>query len=268
VIVIGEKINGTRKGIAKAIRGRDRKAVERQVTRQDEAGADYIDLNAGTGAGPEQETEDMLWLLEIALAVTERPLSIDSPNPTVIRKAAAELGERPWLLNSVKAEEHLLADMLPLAAERGVPVIALAMSGEQIPADVDGRVRACGVIYRAAEQAGVAAEQLLLDPLVLPVSSDHTQGQVTLGTLRRLKVEFPQARTTMGLSNLSFGLKQRSQISQAFLVAAMSQGLDSAICDPTDTSIQRALALGRLLAGQDRYCRGYSRAVRRGLFDT
>lgn len=267
MIVIGEKINATRKGIARAILAHDRAAIVCQVERQDKAGAHFIDLNVGTGSGDtNRETGDMRWLIDIVLETTEKSLSIDSPNPQVIRDAAEHLaGRRSWMINSIKNEETILAALLPLAVEHQVPVIALAMDGNEIPENATGRLDACRAIAAAASEAGLPLEQVFFDPLVMPLSANHAHGQITLEILQGVKAEFPGVKTTMGLSNISFGLRRRSRIDAAFLIAAASHGLDSAICDPTDKRLRRAILLGKLIAGKDRFCRGYSRAERKGV---
>jgi 5-methyltetrahydrofolate--homocysteine methyltransferase len=116
----------------------------------------------------------------------------------------------------------------------------------------------------AASEAGVEEADLFFDPLVLPMCSDVQQPQITFETLRQIKTRFPKAKTTLGLSNVSHGLPQRRTVNQAFLLAALSNGLDSAICDPTNERIRWAITLGQMLAGKDRHCRSYSRRVRKG----
>jgi len=268
MIIIGEKINATRKSIAKAIHSQDEDAIIKQIKKQDEAGAHYIDLNAGTGeGGQEKEIENMLWLIELALDNTEKSLSIDSADPVIIEKAAEYLeGKREWMLNSVKNDQSLLEELMPVAAEYDSPVICLSMSGESIPQTVEERVENCQMIFDAGKKAGIKPENLFFDPLVIPISSNHTYGKLTIDTLHAIKKEFPESRTTMGVSNVSFGLPHRAQINNALLMISISHGLDSAICDPTKKSARRAILLGQLIAGRDRYCRRYTRAARQGLF--
>jgi len=269
VILIGEKINASRKSIRTAIGDRDAGSIEQVIRAQDEAGADYIDLNAGTGSGDrDQEAKDLVWLVDVALGCTEKKLALDSSDPTVLRRAADHLADRrAWMLNSINGEQDHLDDLLPTAAEHAVPVIALAMDERGIPREPSVRVAICERILEAATAAGVDPEQLFFDPLVLPVSTDVTQGRVTLATLRALKQRVGQAKTTLGLSNVSYGLPRRPLINQAFLIAALSHGLDSAICDPTDPAIRQAILLGSLLTGRDRYCRRFTRAVRHGTLE-
>lgn len=266
MIIIGEKVNASRKVIRQAIADRDQKIIERAILAQDAAGAHYIDLNAGTGTGDaDQEAADLEWLVDVALSCTEKKLALDAADPRVLQRAAAHLaGRRPWLLNSISGEGAKLDALVPLAAEHEVPVIALAMDDSGIPSDVDGRIAACDRILEAAAAAGIAAERIYLDPLSMPISADISHGQVTLETLRRISERAREAKTTVGLSNVSFGLPCRSLINATFLVAALSHGLDSAICDPTDPEVRRAITLGELVAGRDRHCRRYTREVRKG----
>ncbi|HKJ69011.1 MAG TPA: dihydropteroate synthase [bacterium] len=268
MLVIGEKVNATRMVIADAIENRDDEVIRDQITAEALAGADYIDLNAGTGSGDTQtEIDNMSWLIDIALDCTEKPFSIDSAEPEIIRQAAEHLdGNRDWLLNSVKNEERILRELLPLVAEEEVPMIALAMGGDTMPKTVEEKIGNCRTIFEEARAFDISAENILFDPLAMPLSSDHTYGQVALQAIRRLRAEFPDSGITVGVSNVSFGLRSRSLLNAAFLTNAITHGLDSPICDPTDPAIQRALILGELFAGMDRYCRHYSRAERQGLF--
>jgi 5-methyltetrahydrofolate--homocysteine methyltransferase len=269
MIVIGEKINATRKSVAKAIRSHDRAAIQQQIEKQDRAGAHFIDLNAGTGSGDEnQEIQDMCWLIDIALETTEKKLSIDSANPLIIRKAAEHINNRrPWLINSVKNDDSVLEEILPVAAAHGAFVIGLGMDASGVPEKPGERIAACREIYEKAEKTGVSKEHLLFDPLVLPLSANYNHGKIAIATLCGLKEKFPGIKTTMGVSNISFGLPKRARINAVFLLAALSQGLDAAICDPTNERVRKAILLGELIAGKDKHCRSYTRAVRKGEFE-
>lgn len=269
MIIIGEKVNATRKSIARAIMSRDKSNLKEQIEAQDTAGAHYIDVNVGTGSGDEnKEVEDMKWLLDLTLETTEKKISIDSPNPLVIQKAVEHLdGRRPFLINSIKHDEKLFEALFPVIAPNGMPFIALAMDEKGIPEDAEARSAVCLKIYEAAKKAGIKEENIFFDPLVMPVSADWTYGRVALDTLQIVKNAVPGAKTSMGISNISFGLKKRVWINEAFLIAALSRGLDAAICDPTKESTRRAVLLGEMIAGRDKFCRRYSRALRRGDFE-
>ncbi len=269
MIVIGEKINATRKSIRNAIAEKDKETIIRQIKDQDEAGAHYIDLNAGNPDGDiEREADDMRWLIDIALETTEKPLVLDSASSKVISGGAEHLaGKREWILNSVKYEESILESLLPIAVRFNAGVIALAMNGETIPETIELRLENCRAIKKKAEELGLKEEQLFFDPLVMPISSNYKFGKVVLETLRTIKSEFPKARTTMGLSNVSFGLPHRQKINSAFLIAAVANGLDSAFCDPTRPDMQQAILLAPLVCGKDRFCRRFGRGARKGIFE-
>ncbi|MBD3391181.1 MAG: methyltetrahydrofolate--corrinoid methyltransferase [Chitinivibrionales bacterium] len=270
MIIIGERVNATRKSIRAAIEAHDAPAIRNEITGQADAGADYIDLNAGTGSGDvEQEKRDLCWLVDIALDCTEKKLVLDAAETEVIAHAARHLNNRrEWMLNSVNAEsEPDLAAGLAVAAEFKVPVIALAMDQTGIPDNSPKRIEICGRIHAAALEKGLAEDQLFFDPLVLPISADVSQGNVTFETLAGIMKKFPHAHTTMGLSNVSHGLKKRIKVNSAFLLLSIANGLDSAICDPIKPDIMQAILLGELLTGKDRYCRRFTRALRKGVFD-
>lgn len=269
MIIIGEKINATRKSVAKAIIERDKEAIKEQIIEQDKAGAHYIDLNAGVGRGSDdKELEDMKWLIDIALNTTQKKLSIDSSNPFVIKKAAEYVhGKREWMLNSIKDDPHITDEFMPIVKEYNIPVIALAMNASGIPEEAEERLTICKHLCQVAGKFGVNTEQLYFDPLVLPLSTKHTHSKTALTTLTMIKTQIPRAKTTMGASNVSYGLPNRKEINKAFLIAAQSHGLDSAICDPTITSIKHALILGKLISGEDKFCRYYTRSERNGVFE-
>ncbi len=269
MIIIGERVNASRKAVRQAILSHDEAAIRQEIIRQDEAGAHYIDLNAGTGAGDtDRESADLRWLVDCALACTEKKLALDSADPEVLRAAAGHLGgRRPWMLNSIKDDPDAMEQGLSLAREHQAPLIALAMDKDGIPPEADRRLNICAKIYAKAREAGIPPARLYFDPLALPVSADISQGKVTFETLGGLRDRFPEAKTTMGLSNASYGLKKRSHVNAAFLLMAMARGLDSAICDPLRPQIAQALLLGQLLLGRDRYCRRFNRAARQGIFD-
>lgn len=269
MIVIGERVNATRKAVRKAIGDRDAEAIRQEIHKQDKHGAKYIDLNAGTGEGDSaHEQDDIRWLVDVALEATEKKFSLDSADPAVLKAAAEHLaGRRDWILNSVKNDPHILEPGLALASEHNVPLIALVMDGEAIPEASEKRIEIAVAIAEKAAAAGVKAKRLFFDPLVFPVSADITQGAVTLQTLRGVKEAVPGSRTVMGLTNFSHGLTQRASINRAFLIAAISHGLDAAICDPAKKSIRQGLVLGQLVAGKDKHCRRFGRAARKGLFD-
>lgn len=269
MIIIGEKINATRKSIQTAIVEKNQDAIIQQIQAQDQAGAHCIDLNAGNPNGDiAKEADDMCWLIDIALEHTQKKLVLDSASADVIRQGAEHLhGRRAWILNSVKNDAPSLDALIPIAVQYDAPVIALAMDHEKIPETVDQRMQNCLAIRNKAGEMGLKEEQLYFDPLVMPLSSDNKFGKVVLEALRSIKTGFTNAKTTLGLSNISFGLPHRQKINGAFLIAAAANGLDSVFCDPTRPEIQKAVLLASLVCGKDRFCRRYTRSTRSGLFN-
>jgi cobalamin-dependent methionine synthase I len=263
MIVIGEKINGTRKRVARAIAERDAAAIESLASTQSAAGADWLDVNAGTH--PAQETDDLLWLIEVIQGVVDTPLCLDSANPAALA-AAIEVTHKTPLINSISGETDRLENILPLVAEFDCPVIALAMSEQGIPESSEARMIIIRTLMQAIGEANIEQGRVYLDPLVMTIATNNNSGRITLETIRAIRAEFPEAHITMGLSNLSFGLPARALISRSFLALAMEAGLDSAIIDPTDRELMAAIKAADLVLGRDRHCLNYIRAYRAGLF--
>jgi 5-methyltetrahydrofolate corrinoid/iron sulfur protein methyltransferase len=270
MIIIGERVNATRKRIRTAIETKDRDAIISEITLQDTHGAHYIDLNAGTGSGTiQQEKDDLCWLVDIALESTEKNLVLDAASPAILSHAADHLANRrPWMLNSINGELSSEAlEIIDLASQYQVPLIALAMDADGIPATTEKRLAKCELIMKECKSRGLSEELVYFDPLVLPISTDHKQTLVTFQTIEKIKERFPKAKTTLGLSNVSYGLRKRAMVNGSFLTTAICFGLDSAICDPSRKSIRRAVVMGDLMGGNDKFCRKFSRSLRQGLFN-
>lgn len=262
--IIGEKINGTRKRVARAIAERDEAHIRELATQQAEAGADWLDVNAGTH--PAQEADDLVWLIEQVLAVTDIPLCLDSANPRALA-TAIEAVEKVPMINSISGEEKRLEEILPLVAEHGCQVIALAMDSKSVPSKSEERIAIVERIFEATRAAGVADEQVYVDPLAMTIATDTNSAVAALETIRTVHEAYPACHFTIGLSNISFGLPARSQINRTFLTMAMEAGLDSAILDPLDQGLQAAILTTELLLGQDRHCLNFVRAARNGRLD-
>jgi 5-methyltetrahydrofolate--homocysteine methyltransferase len=264
MLIIGEKINATSKRVAEAIGQRDAALLQEMARQQVEAGADYLDVNAGRGQGLEQEVADLKWAIDTVRAATDVPLCIDSSDPQAIKAALAHYRGKAAIINSINAEEGRLTDLLPLALEHRAGVIALAMDDRGVPKEVEGRLRACDRILERAMAYGIPLERIFLDPLVLPLSVDTGQGMVTLRALEQIKARYPEAKTTLGLSNASYGLPRRGVINRALLLMAMYLGLDSVILDPLDARLMAHIKAAQVVLGRDTFCREYLRDYRKG----
>lgn len=261
MLIIGEKINGTIKRVGQAVLERDAAFIQDLARRQAEAGADYLDVNAGTPAY--REAEDLAWLVEVVQSAAEVPLCLDSANPAALA-AALELTNKPALINSISGEKARLEGILPLAVKYNAEVVALLLDEGGIPKDVDGRLAVARKILERTREAGIGEERILVDPLAMAVSTRNDGALVALETMKRLREEYPSLRFVVGLSNISFGLPGRSLINRAFLTLALYCGLDAAILDPLDSEVYGAMLATELLLGRDRFCRRYTGAYRSG----
>ncbi len=266
MLVIGENINASNRSVAEAIASKDREFLQSLARAQVAAGADFIDVNSGVGSSsPEYEAAAMGWLVEVVQEVTDRPLVIDSSSPEVIEAALGKYRGERLMINSVTAEPERLASIGSLAAERQAWLVALAMGTNGIPNKAEERLAACDQIMEHLTGLGLKADQILFDPLVLPIATDSAQGIVTLKTLEQIKSHYPAVKTVMGLSNISYGLPNRKLVNRAFLLLATYAGLDAVILDPLDAKMMTFIKVADLLTGKDPSCKGYIRAHRRGI---
>ena len=259
--IIGEKINGTRKRVGQAIIDRDAGFIKDLAKRQEEAGADFLDVNAGTK--PDRETNDLLWLVNTIQEELDVPLCLDSANPGPLGAAIKEVKRTP-MINSISGEVGRVEGILPLVAEHDCSVIALAISEKGIPKTLEERMVVIRQLIGETRKHGVQDEKVYVDPLVLTIATDIQAGRTTLDTIRSVKREFPDAHVISGLSNVSFGLPYRPLINRTFLTLAVEAGLDSAIIDPMDQDLAKTLLAAEMVLGKDHYCLNYTQAYREG----
>jgi len=265
MLVIGERINASNRLVAEAIIARSEGYITKLAKAQADAGADFIDINVGTGNQSQQEQMvAMEWVVEVVQAATDKPLAIDSDFPGVIEAASRKYSGAELMINSVNAETEKLEAIGHLATGCQVRLVALAMGAEGIPRSVDERLAACEAIMSYLARFDIHEEQVYFDPLVLPVSVDSGQALITLKTIGRIKAQYPQAKTVIGLSNISYGLPNRKLVNRAFLVMAAHAGLDAAILDPLDARTMSLIKAADVLIEKDPQCRRYIRAHRKG----
>lgn len=263
--VIGEKINGTRKRVQTAIEERDAEFIASLARRQADAGADWIDLNAGSL--PDREIDDLGWLIEVVQGEVDRPLSLDSPNAAAIAAVLPAVRRTP-MINSVTGEAGRRDEMLRVVADSGASVVLLAIGTGGMPATADDRIEVLRDLVLAARAAGIDDSRLYLDPLVMTIATGTGSALMALDTIRRLRAAYPDAHISCGLSNVSFGLPGRSLVNRTFLGLAVEAGVDAAIVDPLDRHLRAALYAVELVLGRDRHCLAYTGAYRSGLLDT
>lgn len=238
MLIIGENIQILAPKIKAAIADRDASYVRELAQRQVENGANMLDLNIGPRK--RDGIEVMQWMVEeVYDQVGPVPLSLDTTNSAAIEaglKKCRELGIEA-MINSTSADPDRLNTTMPMAAEYGSKIVALAMD-KNIPPTADGRVAlAMEVIIPKAEELGMPMENVYLDPLVLTVNGCQEHGPETLNAIRSFKMLWdPSPMTTVGLSNISNSVphENRSLINRTYLVMLLACALDSAIADPSD----------------------------------
>jgi 5-methyltetrahydrofolate--homocysteine methyltransferase len=263
MIFIGEKINGTRKIVQQAILDRNIAYITEAAKTQAEAGADYLDINAGTS--PDRETADMLWLIDTVQAAVETPICIDSSSPKTLIAALERVNKTP-LVNSVNADPARLNSFLPLIGKKNCAVIALAMdeSKSGMPKDNGERRKNIETIFAATRKAGISDGSVFVDPLIMAVATDQSAGVQAFEMIRWIRESYAEAHITGGFSNISFGLPNRALVNRTFLSLAIAFGADAAVIDPASVTIIESLKATDMLLGKDRFCRKYTVAAKEG----
>ena len=187
--IIGEKINGTRRHVAQAIEQRDAAVIRDLAVKQAEAGAAWLDVNAGTRSSA--EPDDLVWLIETIQPVVEIPLCLDSANPLAVA-AGMQVIERTPMVNSISGEPQRMEGILPLVAEHGCSVIALAMDSTGIPGTCEGRLEVARRLMTETRAKGVPDDHVYLDPLAMTLATNTEGAQITLDTIRAMRQEFPE----------------------------------------------------------------------------
>lgn len=227
--IIGERINPTGKKLLKeALKAGDLSYIEKEAIDQVKAGAEILDINVGL---PEiNEHEMMLAAVKRVSSAVKVPLQIDSANPEVLEAAVRYYNGKP-IINSVNGKAENMEEIFPIVKKYGACVIALTLDEKGLPKDTEERLAIAERIIKTAERYGIGRERILVDCLTLTVSAQQSAGRDTLEAIRRVKREFG-VKTTLGASNVSFGLPERKLLNRTFLAMALEAGLDAPITDP------------------------------------
>ncbi|MBM4330574.1 MAG: methyltetrahydrofolate cobalamin methyltransferase [Deltaproteobacteria bacterium] len=261
MLIVGERINTSRKDINEAVEKRDAAFITADVQKQVKAGADYIDVNAGSRIG--SELEDLNWLVEVVEAAVDVPLALDSPDPKALKAMARKVKKRP-MINSTTAESNRFAAMKAIVQERECDVVALCMDDRGIPKTVEEALRNASFLMQNLTKLGIPIERIHLDPMIQPISVNKDNGILAFETIRNLRREFPGVRTICGLSNVSFGLPSRFLVNRLFMVLCIGAGLTGAIVDPLDQKIMTSILVSETLMGKDDFCLKFLKANRAG----
>lgn len=247
VILIGDRINTRIKGVKEAIKRRDNSYIQNLAKRQAEK-CDYLDLFA-------EEKSDMLWLIEVINAISiDAELCIDTTDKDILG-ASLSACKGEVMVNSISGEEKRLSEFLPIIKDYSARCIALCMDKRGIPASPEGRA---GISKKILERA--ANIDIYFDSLVLPISINERNGMIALKTLEILKSM--GMKTTIGLTNISYGLPRPLNIEKAFLASSFRY-LDSVILNPLDEGIIEMMRACEAVIGGDRFCRNYLRDYRK-----
>jgi 5-methyltetrahydrofolate--homocysteine methyltransferase len=259
--VIGERINTSRKLVQAAVADRDADYIIDDVKKQMEAGANFIDVNAGARIGHEEE--DMKWLLDTIQPIATVPLTLDSPDPAILEMAFAMVEKTP-MINSISLEKERFDAMIPFLKGKDCKVIALCMDDSGMPESSDDIFGRAKTLIEELNKVGIPTANIYVDPLVQPISTDSNKGMMVLDAVRAIKGKYPEVHITGGLSNISYGLPQRHIINRTFVTLMMDAGMDSAIIDPLDSKIMASIKTADMLLGHDQFCMNYLKGTRDG----
>lgn len=253
-LLIGERINPTgKKRFKQALRENDIAYILNEGSTQEERGAHILDVNVGL---PEIDEVAMLDTVVRELqAITDLPLQIDTVHAGAMERALRHYNGKP-LVNSIDGKQESMDGILPLVQKYGGTIICLTMDETGIPETAEGRLEIARKIIAEAEKYGISKDDLIFDPLTLTVSSDPNAGRTTLESLTLIKEELG-GKTSLGVSNISFGLPGREMLNGAFFLLALEHGLDLAIMNPLSDEMLKSYRTYLALTGKDQDFSGY-----------
>lgn len=260
MLIISEKLNSSIPAVLQAFREKNESFLIDLIQKQEQAGATYIDIN--TALLQEAETETMLYAIDLVKANSKLDLMIDSPNVPVILAAAERAKDRKIIINSVTLTDRI-DELIPfLQNNPEIAVVGLPIPQGGISKTAEERVQCAGELIEKLTQNGISQDRIYLDVIVEALAVGDENAKITLETLRLMKEQYPNVKTTGGFSNISFGLPKRMLLNTAFLAMAMYQGLDSAIMDPAPDSMKKSYRAINALLGNDEYCMDYIDEIR------
>lgn len=265
MIIVGELINASRKSVGKAITNQDSDFIKKLAIDQTEANATYIDVNAGIFVG--QESDYIEWIIKNVQEVTKLPCCIDSPDPKVIERGIEIHKGKTPMINSISLEEGRFNEMIPLLRGTDLKVVALCMDDEKMPQTKDERMKIADVLINKLVQNNVKLENIYMDPLVQPISTDSSYGVEFLDTVEEIMTKYKGIHTMCGLSNISFGLPERKHINRQFAAMAIAKGLDGLIVDPLDKKMMTTIITAEMLAGRDSFCMKFLKSYRKKVIE-
>lgn len=254
ICVVGERLNPTgKKKISQALREKNYDLIVSEALTEEECGAEVLDVNAGLPDIDEKEVlRDLINELQGSCPL---PLQIDTSDPEALETAVRRYAGKP-IINSVNGKKESMESVLPIAKKYGAAVICLTLDENGIPETADGRIEIARRIMNRATELGIDKSNLIVDGLVMTVSTNQSMAPVTLETVRRAHTELG-LNTCLGVSNISFGLPNREVMNAAFLAAAFASGLNLPIIDPTKERYMQTVMAYKVLNGQDESSEAY-----------
>jgi len=261
VLVIGELINGMFRDVAKAIQNRESDVIQHLAEEQVKAGASVLDVNVGPYS--KAPKADMRWLVESIQKATDAGLCLDSTRSDCIEEAL-KVAKSRCIINSASADDMKMEAIFSLAKKYKAQVIGITMDKSGVPNTKEKRVELAAKIVAKAMDFGISAEDLFLDPILLPINVGQDQERTIIESIREFRqLCTPAPNTLVGLSNISQGAKTRSILNRTFLAMAMANGLTAAILDPLDKELMDALITAELILNRNIYCDSFLEAHRK-----
>ncbi len=256
-VLIGERINPTgKKRFKQALIENDIDYILNEAVNQQEKGVDILDVNVGL---PDIDEVSMLENAVCKLqTVTDLPLQIDTANVSAMEKALRRYNGKA-MINSVNGKTENMEAIFPLVKKYGGVVVALTLDEKGIPETFEGRVEIAKKILKKAEKYGIDKKDIVFDTLAMTVSADNSSALVTLKALKTIKEELG-CHTSLGVSNVSFGLPNRDAINGTFFALALENGLSAAIMNPYSSDMMKTYFAYNALKGLDKNCSEYIKA--------
>jgi len=253
-LIIGERINPTGKPkLKQALRDNNMEYIYKEGLTQEENGAHILDVNVGL-----PEIDEPVLMREAVTgiqAIIDLPLQIDTSDPVAMEEGLRYYNGKP-MLNSVNGKKESMESVFPIAKKYGAVVVCLCLDEDGIPETVEGRLKVAQKIVDTAASYGIAKKNLVMDALVLTISTGQDNARVTLETLYKIRYEMG-IHTVLGVSNISFGLPDRVKINTAFFTMAMNNGLSAGIVNPSSEPMMAAYYSFNALIGEDEQCMQY-----------
>jgi len=263
MFLIGERINGMFKDVARAIKEKDKSAIQGIALKQISCGANALDVNVGPASdNPKQAME---WLVKTIKEVSDINLAIDTTKQDVMELGLSLCKSKP-IINSVNANEEKMKALFSLAKKYNASIVGLTMDKSGIPKDSEGRMELAMKLVASCMEYGIDTNELYLDAVILPVNVGQMHAKEVLKTIRDSKMlADPAPKTVLGLSNVSQGslAEYKGLINRTFLTMAVASGLDAAILDVTDKELMDSLITAELLMEKQLYCNSYLEAYRK-----